>query len=132
MTRWPTGYRDRGLYARALVSTIRRQVRNSPPLRALLLVALARALRPHAITRTKNPTWPIPSLSKVDAKAIRTEFVEQMVAVIRLLQEEAGTNAQIAVGDARALPLRTATVNALLTSPPYFTRIDYALQQDGV
>jgi SAM-dependent methyltransferase len=113
-------------FARALVGEIRARTRHTPPLRALLLVALARALRAHAISRTKNPTWPVPSRTRVNARTIRSDFIEQTVSVAGLLQEEAKARVRIAVADARALPVEDASVNALLTSPPYFTRIDYA------
>jgi SAM-dependent methyltransferase len=114
------------VYARALVGVIRARTRHAPPLRALLLVALARALRPYAITRTKNPTWPVPSLLRVNVRVIPSSFVGQAAAVASLLQEDTRARVRIAVADARTLPVASGTVRAMLTSPPYFTRIDYA------
>jgi SAM-dependent methyltransferase len=113
-------------FARALVGTIRARTRHSPAQRAVLLVALARALRPYAIARTKNPTWPVPLLGRVNACTVRGDFVAQTAAVAALLTEDPQARIRIAVADARKLPVDDASVSAMLTSPPYFTRIDYA------
>lgn len=105
-----------------------------PPLASFLLVCLLRAARLHARIQTStNPTWIRPSramgagdgdLASAFAGVVR-EFGEQLLR----WKDEAGasTATRVLLGDSRALPLPQASVDFVLTSPPYCTRIDYVV-----
>jgi hypothetical protein len=73
-----------------------------------------------------NPTWPRPRLRRrrVDIATILTQRAREMVRDIRSAAA-IGQPLQALQGDARALPFANGTISAILTSPPYLSRIDY-------
>jgi SAM-dependent methyltransferase len=83
-------------------------------------------------SRTKNPSWFRKGASLKDIPVPKHEFFNTwrfLVAQIgmwRGVQEEvSGTSLSVARGDSRKTLDRKDTFDALLTSPPYLTRLDY-------
>ena len=82
--------------------------------------------------RSRNPTWlkkPAAddriAISSSEVRAAFLKGAERRVPLCRDL--ELPFTPQIETGDSRRLPLRESTVDLVLTSPPYCTRIDYAV-----
>jgi DNA modification methylase len=105
-----------------------------PPLAAFLVLALQRAARQFAgIRTTSNPTWLRPKVRapKHDADALARlwlELVRSMAADLEAAEADAHrTGSRVFLGDARRLPLEANTVDLVVTSPPYCTRIDYVV-----
>lgn len=75
---------------------------------------------------TKNPSWKSHDASMVRSSDFRLSLQRQISRFIEHIPEtpESSMAKQI-IGDARALPLRSDSVDAIVTSPPYLTRIDY-------
>jgi DNA modification methylase len=105
-----------------------------PPFASFFLLCLLRAARRFIrIQDNSNPTWISPA-RRGDA---RTETLDRaFLAMVRAGArdaEEAGlardpsriAGSRVAIADARALPLPDAAVDAVITSPPYCTRVDY-------
>jgi hypothetical protein len=102
------------------------------PLPAFYFVALFQALRSSLSTRrTSNPTW-----TKVDsgrrASVSRTQLerrfataIDDLAARLRLGSRLASPTIQTA--SSRALPLEDRSISHVVSSPPYCTRIDYAV-----
>jgi len=98
-------------------------------LRAALLVT-ARTVS--SAEGSKNPTWFKPG----NSQAVDVAVFEQFTNVAkRMASELANTFTKrpekrrllVLEGDARRLPLKDNSVDAIVTSPPYLTRIDYAV-----
>ena len=105
-----------------------------PPLAAFLVLALQRAARHFAgIKTTSNPTWLRPNerTPKHDAEALAGVWLEMVRSMAADLEAAAAnvhrTGSQVLLGDARSLPLDDRTVDLVVTSPPYCTRIDYVV-----
>jgi DNA modification methylase len=113
-------------YVRELVRSIGLDTSKPSRTGSVLALALARALRPLVTTPTKNPTWTVPSGRRLSTTKITTRFREELQAVTDALQSGRRTQAEILKGDARKLAIEDGSVDAVLTSPPYLTRIDYA------
>lgn len=108
----------------------------SPTLRLTDLVeaALLRHLRAiHPPVRSKNPTWIKASDAQDELSVavldgwvkVARESAEDLVSYFGSSTPE---SAFISItGDARKLDLQDASVDAIITSPPYLTRIDYAV-----
>lgn len=106
-----------------------------PPLVSFLLLALIRTARDFAtVSQGTNPTWIRPGGQR--KRAIRTlgaRWASQVAAMADELQEAQPTEAatpwsgSIAVADSRNLPIADDSVDLILTSPPYCTRIDYVV-----
>lgn len=104
-----------------------------PPLVSFLLLALVRTAREFAtVSQGTNPTWIRPGDQR--KRAIRTlgaRWTSQVAAMADELHEaQAAESAKpwsgsIAVADSRNLPVDDDSVDLILTSPPYCTRIDY-------
>lgn len=102
---------------------------------AFLLAALFRTLREYgSFIAGSNPTWvkktegaPVRSLSGLASDYQRT--VMEMITDLEGIRPRRGVPAVPALfeGDARQLPLEDSSVDLIVTSPPYCTRIDYAL-----
>lgn len=102
---------------------------------AFFYVALFRSVRRHSASfLTSNPTW----TRKPDAndrmrvsKAILLQSflseVKKMAGRVSGILLEDGQAMQIRLANAEALPLKSASVDAVVSSPPYCTRIDYAV-----
>ncbi|MBL4846048.1 MAG: hypothetical protein JKY65_11020 [Planctomycetes bacterium] len=84
--------------------------------------------------RSSNPTWIKPPKSKrhrlrPSFERVRQEFFSSLSSL--LVQRErlplASSPAQIILGSSENLPLPRSTVDAVIASPPYCTRLDYAV-----
>lgn len=81
-----------------------------------------------------NPTW-IKARIHPDSKVRLTfrqlrELLSRDLDHISLLDRDSGTpnaRAIVDLADSRSLPIERCTVDAVITSPPYCTRIDYAV-----
>ncbi len=98
---------------------------------SFLLVALIDALRGLvARDRVSNPTWTKVGVRPgVRRKAVFEAFrtcVAKLASQLEL-NEGDGDAHQIILGDSRNLPVRDKSINLVLGSPPYCTRIDYAV-----
>ncbi|NJL28523.1 MAG: hypothetical protein HC897_11860 [Thermoanaerobaculia bacterium] len=106
----------------------------SPPFAAFFLLCLMRAAKRFTHLRaTSNPTWMTPE-RRGDAPAIEIDkaFLDMVDACARDTEQTTSeslplraTSSRVGLADARSLPLSDATVDAVITSPPYCTRIDY-------
>jgi DNA modification methylase len=106
-------------------------------LAAFFYVLLFRSVRRLLGTlRTTNPTW-VPSRKK--GRRIVTDMEQLYSLLIEELQETAlrtdflkahdiaYREASIQLADSRLLPVKDESIGAVITSPPYCTRIDYAV-----
>ncbi|WP_158642018.1 class I SAM-dependent methyltransferase [Corallococcus sp. AB018] len=100
------------------------------PQRAFAMLALIRAARCVSPPKSgSNPTWFRPPMRrKQPSRDLAEEFLKvvQSLAADGLLIAKPVHSPRILVGDARALPVQEGSVDVVLTSPPYCTRIDYA------
>jgi DNA modification methylase len=101
----------------------------APPLAAFLLVALLRAAKATAkLVPTTNPTWIRPGgVTRLSRHHLETAFIRTISEMAQELRSCDGPEASISIADARALPIDQATIDLVLTSPPYCTRIDYVV-----
>lgn len=109
------------------------------PLASFFYVALFRTVRNHlAVLRSSNPTWLKPPSRahdrvQVPRSVIETTFDDE----VKNLTQQIATNScrhangradlYLAVGTSEQLPLADHSVDAIIGSPPYCTRIDYAV-----
>jgi SAM-dependent methyltransferase len=108
---------------------------NMPPLAAFMLLALIRAARDVAsLRKTTNPTWTTPGEGRRSTtRSLGIKWIECLIEMAGDLQAEqrprsaAVRPSRVLLGDARSLPLDDAQVDLVVTSPPYCTRIDYAV-----
>ncbi len=108
---------------------------NVPPLAAFMLLALIRAARGAAsMHRGTNPTWTKPGAGRrIAMRTLGRKWVEQIVEMSDDLEVSRNGKTpvpwygRISLGDARHLPLHASEVDLVVTSPPYCTRIDYAV-----
>ncbi len=102
-----------------------------PPLAAFLVLALMRAARSLAAVRTTtNPTWITPGDSPSgtwNSLSQRWLRETQTMASQLAIAASAVTMSEAIVGDSRSLPVESNSVDLVLTSPPYCTRIDYVI-----
>ncbi|MGG1398958.1 DNA methyltransferase [Bacillus salipaludis] len=84
----------------------------------------------------KNPTWLVNEVPEVTAEEINVNqlFSQYVVSMINDLQNSFNdifskecTNPSILEGDSRSMPIEDESVDLIVTSPPYLTRIDYAV-----
>jgi hypothetical protein len=93
--------------------------------RGLLVKAARDIVRP---SLGSNPTWPKPPLRRRarDVHAILCETGGSMVQDLEQMYPQLKSHdLAIRMGDARKLPLEDGAADAVLTSPPYLSRIDY-------
>ena len=104
-----------------------------PPLASFMLLCLIRAAKRYIKTEQRsNPTWVSPEKAG-DATSARLDAAfMSMVKACALDVERSLLGARLRTtasysshGDARAVPLDSDSVDAIVTSPPYCTRIDY-------
>jgi hypothetical protein len=101
------------------------------PLPAFFTVAAFDALRELCGSfRTSNPTWTkVPqrplSISRAELDSAFASAVDRLRA--RLVAAPASGSTTIVTGSAENLPLATASMDLVVTSPPYATRIDYGV-----
>lgn len=101
-----------------------------PPLASFLILALMRAARSLAcIEKRTNPTWITPGGGP---KGTSTQLTRAWLACVDAMASEVGrarqdtsTSSVAEVADARSLPISSESIDFVLTSPPYCTRIDY-------
>jgi len=102
---------------------------------ALLWTALFRSVRSMTpAVEGSNPTW-VRTLAAEEQPELDDDEVLMILngqaAAIRRQLEGADIHGfrppQILTGDARAIPLVNSSISIVLTSPPYLTRIDYAV-----
>jgi hypothetical protein len=81
-----------------------------------------------------NPTWLRTNSEKVklDQREIVSELQVNASNMLMDIKEFFGSQGSLSqnysvAGDARAMPFRDETVDRIITSPPYLTRIDYAV-----
>lgn len=104
-----------------------------PPLASFLILALMRAARSLAAVATRtNPTWVTPAGESQSGTgkmlgARWLSHVHKMASELSLEGAGAHTLSEATIADARALPLGDESVDFVLTSPPYCTRIDYVI-----
>ncbi len=95
---------------------------------ASLLLYIRKAF---SATRTKNPSWlKCGSRNRQTNESFAEEWAHVTQSCVRDLVAYFGTFSPIScslsmVGDARALRIPSSSVDAIITSPPYLTRIDY-------
>ncbi|MFG3600278.1 hypothetical protein [Micromonospora chersina] len=102
---------------------------------AVGLVAMFRVVRQlTARFEGSNPTWvrrTSPGLSLVDVDHAKLDLMlaEEQEAVQRRLSEHprCGASSTLITASASELPIADGSINVILTSPPYLTRIDYAV-----
>ncbi len=109
------------------------------PLAAFFYVALFRTARRHLIdfipsnpTWTKRPSSPAhrkrPTSDKIyKAFAEDVQLLSRKVTEARTLFFDDASPASVRLGNAEAIGLQTNSVGAVISSPPYCTRIDYAV-----
>jgi DNA modification methylase len=103
-----------------------------PPLASFLLLALMRGARTLAsIQVSSNPTWITPGMSLTKSAIPLIEkwltFIETMADDLSDSGDKSNSRSRIILADSRELPLGDNTIDFILTSPPYCTRIDYAV-----
>jgi len=105
------------------------------PLRSFLLAGLFITSRNLAgYTKGSNPTWTRAAKEMKEYKrkqvfdAYKSQVLKMLVDLeeIRIPEGRTLKNAAL-VADSRWLPLKSNSVDAIITSPPYLTRIDYAI-----
>lgn len=109
------------------------------PLAAFFYLALFRVVRRWTQEFVaSNPTWIRVAKSAAEKKKLTAQTVsDQFVQEVKLLCEHRERfpiycdadrdRLQLLLSNAEALPLRSESVDAVITSPPYCTRIDYAV-----
>lgn len=102
-----------------------------PPLASFLLLALLRASRRIAGVRaTTNPTWFLQDKQLQSKNAL---LGSNWVLTVEEMANDLiggcahGSKSQTRMADAAALPLHNESIDVMLTSPPYCTRIDYVV-----
>ena len=105
------------------------------PLAGSYFVALFNSVRGVlAGLATSNPTWlRVPKSQEsriyVERRQIFDAFISEVGRIQRITAARRTPpmpqSAKLALGDSRSLPLQTSSVDAVVTSPPYCTRLDY-------
>lgn len=111
------------------------EVDSLSPLASFFYTALFRTVRALAApTSGTNPTWwkkPLDGdVLRIPKRHILDTFRATAADLARGLHREAfgaQTSVRLGVGDSRDLPLPDASVGAVVTSPPYCTRMDYGI-----
>lgn len=105
-----------------------------PPLASFLLFALQRAARRFAgIKAASNPTWLRPKKRppRHEPTMLADSWLDMVRAMARDLDAAAsdhhGPGSEARLGDSRELGLPESSVDLVVTSPPYCTRIDYVI-----
>jgi hypothetical protein len=99
------------------------------PLWSAVTLCLLRALRGASVETRSNSAWATPVQSP---RLSRRELQSQALAVADAIARDIAllpthrADVRLGTGDARTLDLDTESVDLILTSPPYCTRIDYA------
>lgn len=111
-------------------------LRNVAPLSAIFFVGIFNVVRALLIPlSTSNPTWirvPTPAESRITrtTKDVFDAFLSEMERLSKLISCRQALQAfdvetTIDVADSRTLPIENESIDAIITSPPYCTRLDY-------
>jgi SAM-dependent methyltransferase len=111
----------------------RGEVEQAPPFAAFFLLCLMRAARRFIkLKKITNPTWITPQdCGDARPESLDSSFLQMVQACARDAERalpgraDRATSSTVGLADARSLPLPDASVDAVVTSPPYCTRIDY-------
>jgi hypothetical protein len=99
-----------------------------PPFAAFFLLCLTRAAKRFArVCEATNPTWIAPE-RRGDARPVSLDraFLEMVSAcACDIATGPRPSSSYVATGDSRALPVEDASIDVVITSPPYCTRVDY-------
>lgn len=110
------------------------KVQTPPPFASFFLLCLVRAAKQFAIIKdNSNPTWVTPEKAgKAKLGALEYSFLEMVAKCtldkkgdVRFCDAIGHSNNVVALSDSKELPLPDASIDAVITSPPYCTRIDY-------
>jgi len=102
-----------------------------PPLASFLLLALVRAAKSRVAARAmSNPTLFRPKTRNPSRSAsgnLLDDWLSSLTAMAQSLASATWTTKdwRIVLGDARCLPVPAKSIDFVLTSPPYCTRLDY-------
>ncbi len=98
------------------------------PVAALAMILLIRSAASFAkLEKCSNPTWSQPSrVRRVYQSSVRAALLDAAEDVAGTFSTEPVLSS-VRIGDARSLPIESGIVDVILTSPPYCTRIDYAV-----
>lgn len=104
---------------------------NLPPLASFLMLSLMRAAKGGAaIEQHSNPTWIKPATELRITKHF--SLGHEWIQMVRQMSEELksyGSNSKsksiIIVGNSKNNPAKNDSIDVVITSPPYCTRIDY-------
>jgi len=82
--------------------------------------------------RASNPTWILPAsrglgTTEAELRQLFEREIDRMEGAIGATVTSQPFQAQLDLSDSRALPLPDESVDIVLSSPPYCTRIDYAI-----
>lgn len=102
----------------------------SPAHAAFAQLCLIRAARELAKPRRlSNPTWCRPgAILRVPGARLAEHFVSTACTLAADATTSPISYPSLLIADSRSLPLPDADADVILTSPPYCTRIDYAVQ----
>jgi SAM-dependent methyltransferase len=110
------------------------QTETPPPFAAFFILCLVRAAKRFArMKENSNPTWITPERrGDTRAETFDRAFLTMVTACAADAEKAASersstrsTVSGVSLADARALSMQDASVDAVITSPPYCTRIDY-------
>ncbi|MBP7676986.1 MAG: hypothetical protein KBB14_11745 [Thermoanaerobaculia bacterium] len=101
-----------------------------PPFAAFFLLALTRAAKQFIRAKpSSNPTWMQPSSrGRVRPTTLDSSFLSVLQASTGDIPSASPFHdlaSRVLLGDSRSLPLSDSSVHAVITSPPYCTRLDY-------
>lgn len=105
-----------------------------PPFASFMMLALVKSARElSSPKKSSNPTWVRPDvLPKIYKSQLKSEFLKSTETLCQDISIESiqgsMTKTKVTLGDARNLDfIKSSSVDLVLTSPPYCTRIDYAI-----
>ncbi len=118
-----------------LASTLLEECSAANPIRSFLKAALFVTARKAAgYSGGSNPTWvkTLEEKPSVSCRTLSKSFLNQVNLMLEDLKgaqvKKDSVISHVAMyGDARQLPIRDNSIDAIITSPPYLTRIDYAM-----
>jgi DNA modification methylase len=141
VTRTVTSYalNPKGIYQPEHIEDISNAISKSRPWQAILLLACFRVTKKHTfIKRSSNPTWTKPEKNQINNTAEYTTQNWQAFLLLELdnLEALAAANTpttstpsktpEFYCASSEMIPLDDESIDIILTSPPYCTRIDYA------
>ncbi|MEC1645122.1 DNA methyltransferase [Bacillus halotolerans] len=102
---------------------------------SFLYVGIFRCIREIGyFKKSKNPTWLIKDVKiddKIDVFELFLQITSTMIQDLKLSYGDINSNQtslpDIKIGDSRNLQFKDESVDYVITSPPYLTRIDYAM-----